>query len=412
MHFLRALRRGLVLLPAVLPLVVALPADAVDRPGFEEQRTEWLQTQESLTTTVADLEDLDAEVARVGEAAAKVKERLESAEGRLQRLRGRLSEASEELRRADRANDEAVMSLGQALRQLSATEDALALHTENLEVQVVAAYKYGGSNARFQGMLDAVMASDSITEFALAYEQLKSSTVDQQDLVDEVGVVAKRLYETRARVSALQRATERTHLAATTQRNEVASLTADQAGLVREMQADRREHRRLLTRLGHQQARYARRVAALESTSDRLYESLRQYRYVGGAPGSKDLLWPTDGAVTSGFGARRHPIFKTVRLHAGIDIPGPTGQSIYAAADGVVLSAGVRGGYGNAVVIDHGDGLTTLYAHQSRFLVAAGDKVTAGDTIGEVGSTGHSTGPHLHFEIRLGGAPTNPLDWY
>ncbi len=121
--------------------------------------------------------------------------------------------------------------------------------------------------------------------------------------------------------------------------------------------------------------------------------------------------WPLVGRLSSGFGTRVHPIFGTRRLHTGLDLGGRSGEPIYAAKGGVVISAGWRGGYGNAVVIDHGDGLTTLYAHQSSIAVSAGQSVAIGEVIGYVGSTGWSTGPHLHFELRYNGSPIDPLPY-
>lgn len=126
-----------------------------------------------------------------------------------------------------------------------------------------------------------------------------------------------------------------------------------------------------------------------------------------GAPAS--LVWPINGVVTSQFGYRVHPIFGTERFHSGLDIDGDSGQPIVAAAEGVVIASSSMGGYGNAVIIDHGGGLTTLYAHQSRTAVTSGQLVRQGDVVGYVGSTGWSTGPHLHFETRSDGSPTDPL---
>lgn len=124
------------------------------------------------------------------------------------------------------------------------------------------------------------------------------------------------------------------------------------------------------------------------------------------------LAWPlANPVVTSGYGYRVHPIFGTSRLHAGIDLRGSTGTPILAAGDGVVVSAGWRGGYGNTVIIDHGGSLATLYAHQSRLYVSAGAVVRRGQAIGAVGSTGYSTGPHLHFEVRVNGTPVDPLNY-
>ena len=117
------------------------------------------------------------------------------------------------------------------------------------------------------------------------------------------------------------------------------------------------------------------------------------------------LRWPASGPVTSEFG------YRWGRLHAGIDIGAGYGAPIHAAKDGVVIFAGVQSGYGNCVVIDHGGGMATLYAHQSRMAVIVGQQVNAGDVIGYIGATGYATGPHLHFEVRIDGTPVNPLPY-
>ena len=121
---------------------------------------------------------------------------------------------------------------------------------------------------------------------------------------------------------------------------------------------------------------------------------------------------PTAGALTSPFGPRVHPIFGTTRAHNGIDLNGDTGDLILAANDGVVLSAGWRTGYGNAIVISHGGGYTTLYAHLHDIDVSTGQPVSGGEAIGLLGSTGWSTGPHLHFEVRLDGTALDPIGFY
>ncbi len=124
------------------------------------------------------------------------------------------------------------------------------------------------------------------------------------------------------------------------------------------------------------------------------------------------LGYPVANPVTtSSFGFRTHPIFGGRRLHAGMDFRAPTGIPILAAAAGTVVTAGFSGGYGNTVVIDHGGSLATLYGHQSRLAVSVGDRVTTGQVIGSAGSTGSSTGPHLHFEVRVNGTPVNPAGY-
>ncbi len=128
--------------------------------------------------------------------------------------------------------------------------------------------------------------------------------------------------------------------------------------------------------------------------------------YVGGEMG-----WPAPGysRITSYFGYRIHPVLKTKKMHTGLDIGAPMGANIVAANDGKVMSAGWQGGYGNAVMIDHGGGIVTLYGHNSKLLVKTGQTVKRGQSIAKAGSTGRSTGPHCHFEVRKNGKYVDPL---
>ena len=124
------------------------------------------------------------------------------------------------------------------------------------------------------------------------------------------------------------------------------------------------------------------------------------------APGG--LLVPVQGRVSSDFGPRVHPVTGARKQHNGLDIAAPTGTPIQAPAAGTVTFAGMRGGYGYLTIIDHGDGTETRYAHQDRLSVSTGDRVDQGQIIGTVGSTGMSTGPHLHFEVRRDGEAIDP----
>ena len=125
-------------------------------------------------------------------------------------------------------------------------------------------------------------------------------------------------------------------------------------------------------------------------------------------------MWPTyTRYITSYFGMRNNPVSGVYKSHDGVDIGAAYGTAIYAAAGGTVVTAGWYGGYGNCVMINHGNGYTTLYGHQSRIAVSAGQTVSQGQVIGYVGSTGNSTGPHLHFEVRASATamPINPLSF-
>jgi murein DD-endopeptidase MepM/ murein hydrolase activator NlpD len=123
------------------------------------------------------------------------------------------------------------------------------------------------------------------------------------------------------------------------------------------------------------------------------------------------LKWPVSGPITSGYGWRTHPVYGHRSFHTGIDIGARHGVTVKAARYGSVIYTGYKGAYGNVVLIDHGSGIATLYAHLSRFYVTEGEYVTTQEAIAAVGSTGWSTGPHLHFEVRQGGEHVNPLRW-
>ena len=174
------------------------------------------------------------------------------------------------------------------------------------------------------------------------------------------------------------------------------------------------EAAKLLKEVRSRRAEFQTEYNAIKRQSDSIARQLRS-RQSGQPPppsGHGVLGVPIPGApVTSGFGPRVHPIFSDARMHTGVDFGAGEGTPIKASADGVVVSAGAQGGYGNATIIDHGNSLATLYAHQSRMAVSAGQSVKRGQVIGYVGHTGYATGPHLHFEVRVDGTPVDPMKY-
>ncbi len=183
-----------------------------------------------------------------------------------------------------------------------------------------------------------------------------------------------------------------------------AEVEARKADVERELANQRQQLASVASEIEH----FESELAALEREQSRLEDLIRREQSSGGtAPGA--MVRPVAGPITSGFGYRVHPILGTRRLHTGIDMGAGYGAPIVAAAGGRVILASYYGGYGNTVIIDHGGGTTTLYAHQSQLAVSQGVSVSAGQTVGYVGSTGLSTGPHLHFEVRKNGSPVDPM---
>jgi murein DD-endopeptidase MepM/ murein hydrolase activator NlpD len=183
--------------------------------------------------------------------------------------------------------------------------------------------------------------------------------------------------------------------------------TRDRLGSTRaRLRNERQTKQKTLASVRESKASWLADIAALQAGSANIAARLRSGgSHSSATPSAAGLIWPVKGVLTSPYGMRWG------RMHEGIDIGAAQGTPIYAAASGTVNYAGWEGGYGNLTVIDHGNGLATAYGHQSQLAVSSGQTVSRGQVIGYVGSTGHSTGPHLHFEVRVNGAPNDPLSY-
>jgi murein DD-endopeptidase MepM/ murein hydrolase activator NlpD len=241
---------------------------------------------------------------------------------------------------------------------------------------------------------DDVVASMDFTEAARKHALLDSVSSSDEDVLDQLGAAREDYELAQAQAEeARQRATAR---------------KADSEAQLSKLEADRASQRRLQDALSVRQKDVLAEIdkmAAKESELTRIINERQAAAAAGsvsGTVGRGGCMWPVNGRVTSEYGRRWG------RLHAGIDIAAPTGTAIGASKAGTVIFAGRQSGYGNVVIIDHGGGFSTVYAHQSRISVRDGQSVSQGARVGSVGSTGHSTGPHLHFETRYGGSPRNP----
>ena len=188
--------------------------------------------------------------------------------------------------------------------------------------------------------------------------------------------------------------------------NQVAQLIQDKKyqAEVEALQRQQEEERRQQEAAARKKQQSAP-IGSYESSDDGNYQA-----YVP-ATNSGAMIWPITGPITSEFGWRTHPIFGGQRFHSGLDIGGDYGMPIHAAQMGVVSHAGWIDGYGNTVMIEHGGGIVTLYGHNESLAVSVGQVVNQGDVIAYCGSTGNSTGPHCHFEVRLNGEPVSPFDY-
>ena len=199
------------------------------------------------------------------------------------------------------------------------------------------------------------------------------------------------------------------------QRQKLEDARAEREVVRQQVVSEEQQREGLLAQIQAKKAEFQTQIAALQAESSAIALLLQgvQTGQIAIPPGSGRLTVPIPNArLTSTFGPRMHPIFHEMRMHTGVDFAAAAGTPIRAAADGVVVYAGARGGYGNATIIDHGASLATLTAHQSAVYVTVGQRVKRGQVIGAVGCTGFCTGPHLHFEVRVAGAPVDPLPYF
>lgn len=184
---------------------------------------------------------------------------------------------------------------------------------------------------------------------------------------------------------------------------------------IKELEVSRSSLEKQISTSGNKIEEYERIMDQMKKESDELENLIKNMKSMGTDYIGGDMKWPmpTNPNIVSPYGNRLHPIYKVWKMHTGIDIGSALKEPIVAAADGVVIYAGTRGGYGNTIILDHGGGITTLYAHivNRGILVKKGQYVNAGDMIAKAGMTGTATGPHLHFEVRVNGATKNPVEY-
>ncbi|MGH8986834.1 MAG: murein hydrolase activator EnvC family protein [Acidimicrobiia bacterium] len=283
------------------------------------------------------------------------------------------------------------------------------------------------TNASYGGYVLPVLSyvSDDPNETVMADRYLRTVSGDAKRQTDRFTTLKDDLERAKGELEAQRGRAEEARAAVEAQRAEVERLRADLEPVRAAVATEEAEESRLLAGVQARKDEFEGQLAALQEEQAALAALVSRGSGEattgttpsngggGGAPpsGGGPFGWPCNGSVGSGFGYRVHPISGASRMHTGVDLGCGNGTPIGAAGSGVVVEAGWRGGYGNAVVIDHGNGLATLYGHQSSIAASPGQRVSTGQTIGRVGSTGLSTGPHLHWEVWVNGSPVNPMGY-
>jgi murein DD-endopeptidase MepM/ murein hydrolase activator NlpD len=277
-----------------------------------------------------------------------------------------------------------------------------------LAARLVAVYK-----ADKPDMVTVILESDGFAEMLERTEFMQRVSEQDTRIIERVRRAKAEATATAERLDALEARQRRITAAVEARRDEVVAVKGNLVERREDYAVARAGKQRILARVTVHREELEGDLAALEAEQARVRAALAAASGGGsGSPvtgpvqtGTGALSWPVSGPVVSGFGIRWG------RLHAGLDIAVPAGTAIMAADSGTVVMLGWVGGYGNYTCIDHGGGLSTCYAHQSGFATSMGASVSRGQVIGSVGCTGHCFGDHLHFEVRVGGAPVDPFGY-
>ena len=272
--------------------------------------------------------------------------------------------------------------------------------------------------------IDVLFGAQDFADFLTRMDLLKRVMMQDSELVNSVLEYQQEIVEIGKNLEADRKIQSELAEKAALAKNIKLQKVAEQQALIDRMNNDKevydRQYAEMMAASNEvsrliEQKRYQEQVAAMQAQRQRETQNQSQYQEQNGgevAPsGSGGMIWPVSGEITSPFGWRTHPIFGSQIFHSGLDIGADYGVPIVAAQSGVVIEAGWIGGYGNTVMIDHGGGVVTLYGHNQSLAVDVGQSVSQGQVISYCGSTGNSTGPHCHFEVRVGGEPVSPYDY-
>lgn len=361
-------------------------------------------TNEEAVNEQKDLNEMNQEVTeQINQANTKleyVQSELSNTMIQVQELEDKILGYQKEMTGLSDKLDTLQNSIDETKQKLTIAEEEYNQKEELLRERLVAMYEDGETQ-----YLDILLSSRNIVEFISGYYLINEFVEYDNTLMkevaerrDDIEITKTKLEKEETEIKLIKAKREQTTVV-------LQNTITLQESYAKKLSKQEQELKNKITEYKQEQARIEALIQQATNSSNNL-----DIQYTGG-----EMLWPvaiSGTVITSTYGVREHPIQGVIKEHSGLDIGNATyGSPVVAAADGVVTYAGWLGGYGNCVMINHGNGLVTLYGHGQKIITELHKEVKKGDLIMEVGSTGNSTGPHLHFEVRVNGSCVNPLNY-
>jgi murein DD-endopeptidase MepM/ murein hydrolase activator NlpD len=392
---IRRLLASAVVSALVLAAVGPFAARALDTPAAAQTSDKQQQLQQQLDENAAQTAAARQQLATAQSARQKLDSQLAG-------LDAQVAAATQRVQEAQAAADTAgmvVFVLGEKAKETKAKLDAAKADVRQSALML---YTRGSPGANSIALLDAVNGSGNIVEGKHYLQRINDK---RQGDATRVAKLQAQLEVQQADAAAKKQQADDAKAAAADEQQKLQQLSSQQHA-ARDAAANAEAQE--TAAVGALRAQQDQIESDMQAESDRIAQLARDSG--GGAPmGNGTFIWPVNAPITSPFGYRTDPVTGAQAFHSGLDLGASCGTPIKAAGTGVVISAGFNsGGYGNMTLINHGGGLSTLYGHQSSIIVSAGQNVSQGQVIGYVGSTGKSTGCHLHFEVRVNGNPVDP----
>lgn len=350
-----------------------------------------------------DLTELQEKSSQLTQAIDESNNRLQAVQDELstnmqelQDLDNKIAQSQEELNTINTDIDDLMKQINENEYKLKKTQTEFDRIQNLLDARIIKMYE----TPKFE-FLQVILASKSVTEFLSTYYAMKELAEYDKELLD---TVKKQKADIETTKKILTEKKKQVVTSKQTQQKKAQVLANTKTMRQYYISKLSTEEQKLQAKIDE----YNEQVETIEAEIKLMALNSISADYIGGA-----LTWPIPGytTITSEYGMRVHPITGAYKLHTGTDIGAPMGADFVAMGKGVVTKASMTPAYGNMVIIDHGGGVQTLYAHGSEILVQVGQEVEAGTPVLKVGSTGYSTGPHAHFEIRINGQPVNPMDY-